>query len=190
MTKHPSEAVLALYAGGDLGSWRRWGVARHVAACAECRRETSDFSALRENVSAMTDLPDLSWAKMSAEMKANIRLGLEAGECVSIPAPVARGIFSVKALAVCGSLALLLMAFLLERPTPRVEEMKAPEAAAFLESSGSGIQVRAGNQAMMLLNTSARDAQDVNYLASGNTMRARYVDNETGYVTINNVYTQ
>jgi hypothetical protein len=30
----------------------------------------------------------------------------------------------------------------------------------------------------------------VDYLASGNAMRARYVDSETGYVTINNVYAQ
>jgi hypothetical protein len=37
----------------------------------------------------------------------------------------------------------------------------------------------------MLLNTRARD---VNYQATGSTMRARYVDAETGYVTVNNVY--
>jgi anti-sigma factor RsiW len=193
MMKHPSEAVLALFAGGELGNWRRWSVRRHVAACPECRREVSDFSALREEVSAMSQLPDISshqpnisWTKMAAEMRANIRLGLEAGECVSPQRPAARGIFSVRALAVCGSLALLLMAFLLERPTPRVDELKAPEAS-FLESSGSGIQVKEGGQAMMLLHPRARD---VSYLASGNAMRARYVDTETGYVTINNVYAQ
>ena len=61
---------------------------------------------------------------------------------------------------------------------------------AFLESSGSGIQVKSGDQSIILLNTRARNARDVNYLASGNAMRARYVDTETGYVTINNVYAQ
>ena len=47
MRKHPSEANLALYAGGDLPGWRRWSIERHIAACHECRRNVSDFSALR-----------------------------------------------------------------------------------------------------------------------------------------------
>lgn len=186
MTKHPSEAVLALFAGGELGSVRRWSVERHVATCAACRQEVSDFSELRAAVPAMMQQPDISWTKVAAEMKANIRLGLEAGECVSAGRSERHGIFSVRALAVCGSLALLLVAFLLERPTPQVEPVKVSEAA-FLESSGSGIQVKTGDQAIMMLNPRARD---VNYLASGNAMRARYVDTETGYVTINNVYAQ
>ena len=186
MTKHPSEAVLALFAGGDLGSLRRWRVERHVATCAECRQEVSEFSELRAAVPAMMEPPEISWTKLAVEMKANIRLGLEAGECVSAGQSDGRGIFSVRAFAVCGSLALLLAAFLLEGPTPRIEPIKASEAA-FLESSGSGIQSKAGDQSIMLLNAGARD---VDYLASGNAMRARYVDTETGYVTINNVYAQ
>jgi hypothetical protein len=56
-----------------------------------------------------------------------------------------------------------------------------------LQTSGAGIQVTEGDQAMMLLNTRGRD---VNYQATGGTMRARYVDAETGYVTVNNVYVQ
>jgi hypothetical protein len=122
-------------------------------------------------------------------MKANIRLGLEAGECVGAGHSEGPGIFNVRAFAVCGSLALLLAAFLLERPTPRIEAIKFSEAA-FLESSGSGIRSKTGDQSIMLLNTRARDARHVDYLASGNAMRARYVDSETGYVTINNVYAQ
>jgi anti-sigma factor RsiW len=181
--------MLALFAGGELGSFWRWRVERHVAACAACRGEVSEFSELRAAVPGMIEPPDTSWTKLAAEMKANIRLGLEAGECVSAGRSERHGIFSVRALAVCGSLALLLVAFLLERPTPKVEPVKVSEAA-FLESSGSGIQVKTGDQAIMLLNTRARNAHDVNYLASGNAMRARYVDTETGYVTINNVYAQ
>jgi anti-sigma factor RsiW len=189
MTKHPSEAELALFAGGDLGTWQRWRVERHVRACAACRREVSEFSELRAAVPGMMELPEISWTKLAVEMKANIRLGLEAGECVSAGQSQGHGIFSVRALAVCGSLALLLAAFLLERPVPRIEAVNAAEAP-FMESSGAGIQSKAGDQAIMMLNTRARDARNVDYLASGNAMRARYVDNETGYVTINNVYAQ
>ena len=189
MTKHPSEAMLALFAAGDLGSLRRWRVERHVATCEECGQEVSEFSELRAAVPAMMEPPEISWTKLAVEMKANIRLGLEAGECVSAGQSEGRGIFSMRALAVCGSLALLLAAFLLERPAPRVGVVKASEPP-FMESSGSGIQVKTGDQAIMMLNTRARDARDVDYLASGNAMRARYVDTETGYVTINNVYAQ
>ena len=180
---HPSEANLALFAGGELGSFQRWHVARHVAACGECRREVSEFSALRDGAAALSELPEVAWGSLTAEMKANIRLGLEAGECVtrrSLP----RVIFSARALAACVSLAaLLVVSLFLERPAPRAAEIATSEPV--LESSGSGIQVTEGDQAMMLLNTRARD---VNYQATGSTMRARYVDAETGYVTVNNVY--
>ena len=189
MTKHPNEAMLALFAGGDLGTWRRWRVERHVASCAACRQEVAEFSELHAALPAMVEPPEISWTKLAVEMKANIRLGLEAGECVSEGQTEGHGFFSMRALAVCGSLALLLAAFLLERPAPRVGIVKASEAA-FMENSGSGIQVKTGDQAIMMLNTRARDARNVDYLASGNAMRARYVDTETGYVTINNVYAQ
>jgi len=188
--KHPDEAALALFAGNDLGFVTKWRIGRHVAHCDQCRAAAEAFTVLRASITALADLrPEIGWNRLASEMKANIRLGLEAGECVSAGPSEARGIFSMRALAVCGSLALLLAAFLLERPTPRIEPPKAAEAA-FLESSGSGIQSKTGNQSIMLLNTRARDARHVDYLASGNAMRARYVDSETGYVTINNVYAQ
>ena len=189
MTKHPSEASLALFAGGELGRWRRWSLERHVAACAECRRDISDFSTLRAEASQMAELPGISWNRLAADMKANIRLGLEAGECVT-RRPVARVIFSARALAACFSLAALLVASVfLERPAPRVAEIKSSEPV--LESSVAGIQVREGGQTIMLLNnTRKRDERDVDYLATGSTMRARYVDADTGNVTINNVYVQ
>src|SRR5258708_36612906 len=136
MTKHPNETVLALFAGGDLGTWQRWRVERHVASCAACRQEVAEFSELCATVPAMMEPPEISWTKLAVEMKANIRLGLEAGECVSAGQSEIRGFFSLRALAVCGSLALLLAAFLLERPAPLVGIMKASEAP-FMESSGS-----------------------------------------------------
>ena len=183
MMKHPSEANLALFAGGELGRLRRWRIERHVTACAECRRDISEFSALRAETTALAKLPEIAWNAVAVEMKANIRLGLEAGECVT-PRAARHFIFSPRAIAACVSLvALLVASVFLERPAPRVVEA----SGVVLETSGSGIQVSEGQQGIMLLNSGA---QDVNYLATGNTMRARYVDNETGYVTINNVYAQ
>ncbi|MBZ5595021.1 MAG: zf-HC2 domain-containing protein [Acidobacteriia bacterium] len=185
MVKHPSEADLALFSGGELGRWRRWRVERHAAECEECRRDISDFSALRMESAALASLPEVSWDQLAAEMKANIRLGLEAGECVDVHlAP--RTVFSPRALAACLSLAALLVASVfLERPAPRVADLKPSEPV--LETSVAGIQFREGNQSIMLLN---RGARDINYMATGSAMRQSYVDAETGQVTVNNVYVQ
>ena len=57
--------------------------------------------------------------------------------------------------------------------------------ATVIEAASDGIQLKQGEQTLILKNGSARD---VNYLATGDTMRARYVDSDTGQVTINNVY--
>ena len=196
MSRHPSEASLALYVGGELSRWRRWRIERHVAVCAECRRDVSAFSALRAETRDLAELPEVSWEPMAAEMRANIRLGLEAGECVT-PHPAAIVRLNWRALAACASLAtLLVVSFLIERPARPVAAALQPSEMAVLQTSGSGIQVTEGEQTMMLLNERAHgsgtkgDGKDVNYLATGSALRARYVDAETGYVTINNVYVQ
>jgi hypothetical protein len=188
MRKHPSEADLALFAGRELGRWRRWRVERHAAECEECRRDIFDFEALRVESGALAAVPEVSWDLLAAEMKANIRLGLEAGECVN-PHPAPRMVFSPRALAACVSLAaLLVVSVFLERPSPRVADVKTLEPV--LETSRSGIQFRDGDQGIVMLNRRARDVHGVNYSATGSTMRESYVDAETGLVTINNVYVE
>src|SRR5258708_21528879 len=102
----------------------------------------------------MMEPPEISWTKLAVEMKANIRLGLEAGECVRAGQSEIRGFFSLRALAVCGSLALLLAAFLLERLVPRIEAVNAARAPC-MGTSVAGIQSNAGDQAIMRLTTRA-----------------------------------
>jgi len=185
MSKHPSETNLALLAGGELGRWRHWSVARHVAGCEQCQREVAEFRSMREEVRVTAEMPQVPWNSLATEMRANIRLGLEAGECVT-EHRAAHPMFSLRGMVACGSLAMLLVVgFLIEQPAPRATQPKIAEAV--LETNGSGIQVTEGSQSMMLLNTSSRDVQ---YQAGGSTMGARYVNSDTGQVTINNVYVQ
>ena len=184
MKKHPSQTNLALFAGGELGRWTRWSVERHVAICDECRRDISDFSAVRAEAAVLAELPEVSWEPIAADMKANIRLGLEAGECVN-PHPVTRMVFSPRALAACLSLAaLLVVSVFLERPAPRGVDIKTPEPV--LETSAAGIHLRDGAQGIVLF----RHADKVNDLATGRAMQQSYVDSETHLVTINNVYVE
>src|SRR6266542_2460831 len=80
--KHPSQEILALHAGGDLGWLAGWKTARHVAACEQCADDVAAFGDLREVLPELGEIPEIPWNRMAADMRANIRLGLAAGECV------------------------------------------------------------------------------------------------------------
>ena len=82
VSKHPSEANLALFGGGELSGWQRWSVERHVDGCAACRGTISEFSALREKRAGWRKCPMSRGILWRRRCSANIRLGLEAGECV------------------------------------------------------------------------------------------------------------
>jgi hypothetical protein len=80
---HPNESDLALYAGNDLGRLARLRVDWHLRTCGKCQQEVTDFSSLRAETVRNASEPDVNWERLAAEMKANIRLGLEAGECIA-----------------------------------------------------------------------------------------------------------
>lgn len=185
--KHPNEATLALHAGGDLGFVARWRTERHLTRCDRCRDEVAAFTELREVLPELAEVPEVPWNRLAAEMRANIRLGLVAGECVGAGdgsiggAPrftVARAV-----LAFAGIVLMMGTGLLLEHPSP-----VAAREGPLVQATENGIQARSGGQAFRLMNTGAKS---VMYSASADgSMGARYVDPETGYVTINNVYVE
>ena len=184
--KHPNEATLALHAGGDLGVFARWRTERHLARCAVCRDELAAFAAALEIAPELREIPEIPWQRLSAEMRANIRLGLAAGECVrpnETPLRESRWFTGARAaVAFASMIALVVTGLVLERPAPR---HPAGDNGSVVETTAEGIQVSEGGQAIGLLHSGARN---VTYTVSaGGEMRARYVDPETGYVTINNV---
>ncbi len=186
--KHPNQATLALHAGGDLGWIARWRAERHLTRCERCREEVAAFDRMREMLPGLADPPQIPWNRLAAEMKANIRLGLAAGECVRAGArPLRESFLSNRgrtAVAFASVLALLVTGIVLEHPAPVTSKDEGP----VVQATGNGIQVREGGQALGLLNTGA---QNVMYsMNAQGSMRARYVDPETGYVTSNNVYAQ
>ena len=184
----PHEATLALYAGQDLGPFARWRTARHLAGCPRCRGEVTGFSALRQEITNSNELPGIAWNQLAAEMKANIRVGLAAGECIRstqrFPHPLFAGLRPAIA---CASMAALLVAGLsLERPAPtRVVADRQPGIS--LRATPAGVEVRQGEQAFVLQNG---PTEDVTYRRRPGSMGARFVDPGTGYVTINTVYVQ
>src|SRR5579871_1488291 len=87
---HPTETDLALYAGNDLGRFARMRVDWHLRTCGKCQQEVTEFSFQRAETVRSAAEPDVNWGRLAAEMKANIRLGLEAGECIAPFQPMRR----------------------------------------------------------------------------------------------------
>ena len=180
--KHPSDAELALYAGGDLGWVRQRLTERHVRNCGACQSVASDFSELRAEATAF---PKIQWNRLATEMQANIRLGLAAGECVNRRA--ARSLVSGQRLMLAGGVlgALLVAGIWTQRPVSHPYVARTITGTV-LEAAESGIQVREGRQTLRILNSSDGN---VSYSVGGQgELRARSLDPETGNVTITHVY--
>jgi hypothetical protein len=184
-----------LYAGGDLGFLAGWQTGRHLAKCDQCRDSVAGFTELREVLPELAEIPEVPWNRLAAEMRANIRLGLAAGECVAtgdpnedMPARESQWFIRGRAaVAFAGVVAMVCVGLMLERPSPVPGPVMAKEGP-LVQATVNGIQVRDGRSAFRLMNTGARF---VTYSASADgSMGARYVDPETGYVTINNVYVE
>ncbi|HUS06368.1 MAG TPA: hypothetical protein VMZ52_08740 [Bryobacteraceae bacterium] len=184
---HPSEKDLALFAGRDLHPYARWRIARHLHNCPSCEDVLHSFESAKEKLrSEARRMPaDLDWERLAAEMTGNIRVGLAAGECI---APViakstsTRGI-GWRASAVLASVTGLMMtAWWLSIP-PRL-----PRRQVTVQETAGGIELKDNGAALILLHQ--RGGKTVLFGSSPGSLRARYVDSETGQVTINNVYSQ
>jgi len=160
-------------------------MAKHLARCAECRDEVTEYNEMRELLPELAELPEISWNRMAAEIKANVRLGLEAGECVRpVEMPLHRA--SLKgwraAVALASVIVMVGGCLVLERPAPQV--VHAAETA--VESTREGIEWQAGDGHMLgLMNGGAQKA--VYTLDAQGSMGARYIDPVTGSITVNTV---
>ena len=189
--KHPSQETLALHAGGDLGWLVRWQTKRHLSTCDNCRDEVAAFSDVREVLPELNQMPDVPWTRIAAEMRANIHLGLSAGECVRVGDAPLSGLFTARlsafsgaraAVAFAGVCALLVAGLMLERPSP------SSPSEPVVQATYNGIQRRSGDRAFGLMHAGARN---VTYtVGAQGTLGARYVDPETGAMTMTIVYVE
>lgn len=207
--RHPEETQLALFAGGELGFWSRWPLSKHVAQCPDCTAKVQSFRDLREQLrDEAAELPrNLNWDRLAAEMTANIHVGLAASECISrSPKPMriaSHGAIWKPAVAVAGLLlivasrwwlgfpaedrhALANAVHKLWAPQPVKPELLAPDSGVALEANQDGLQVVQNGASLTLMQTGSKPS-----LVSASTqgsVRARYIDADTGQVTITNVY--
>lgn len=186
--KHPSQEILALHAGGDLGWVARWKTARHLADCERCTAEVAAFGELRDALPELSQIPEVPWNRIAGEMRANIRLGLAAGECVrSNDRPLRDTPLFTAAratLALASMLALMVTGLMLEGPAPRVAQSNEP----VVQATVNGIQRRSGDQGFGLMHSGA---SRVTYtVGAQGTLGERYTDPETGNVTMTKVYVE
>lgn len=183
---HPQANLLALFAGGELPWWMRWRLRRHLGACQTCRREVEGYRrAAAWFRQAAAELPaDFDWERAAAEMRANIQLGLEAGECVSAPGRAPAALRWRVAAALASIAVVVVGGWWLHMPHPKAPRPEAP----LVESTSDGIQVRESEGSLALLNP--RAAPVMVFASAEGAMTARFVDEETGLVTVNNVYVE
>lgn len=180
---HPRENDLALLAGGETGRIRRFLLDRHVRSCADCRLKIAEYDELRTDL-ADTAFPDVNWNFLAADMRANIRLGLEAGACVRTTQAVAR--WNLRPAIALASVLLLIVAGEFLRDA-RPHRAAGPDSAMpVLQSTGSGVEIRTATNSLTLLSHHGNAANQT--VSAQGDIAARYIDSETGAVTINDVY--
>ncbi len=190
--KHPSKMELALFSGGDLKFSQRAKVFLHLAHCASCRAEADALEEarleLRDGAGSMPE--DVNWESLAAEMNANIRLGLAAGAIVEyeeIPEPERFEPAAWRLAVVCASLTFVMATgWWLNRGA--VPAAYPEKSLTITEARPEGLAVEKNGAALTLLNPQEQAVTTTVSWDGG--ARSRYVDSETGQVTIHHVYTE
>jgi len=206
MTRHVAETDLALYVSGDLSLLDGALVRVHAARCERCRSTAETYRADRARVREIAvEMPQgLDWDGLAAEMTANIRVGLAAGECVAPRRRKAAGIGWRPAAAMAGLAVLLATAWWLNMPPSTTQalgrafsaiahgrnntELVMEPRGPIVEATSSGIEVRENGRTFGV--SQGRAVPVAVSVSVQGSASARYVDSDTGQMTITSVYAQ
>jgi hypothetical protein len=148
----------------------------------------------------------VSWDRLASEMAANIRVGLAAGECVAPRRPARAYPAAWRIATTLAALsALLVFAWWLNVPPSETVALKGAmkkvahalpwpgtgmleDRGPLVEVSAAGIQLRENGGVLGMSQGVARPVSVT--LSVQGSARARYVDADTGQVTITGVYAQ
>jgi hypothetical protein len=112
MPRHLAETDLALFVSGDVSLWKYATACLHIARCEACRARIEVYRQGRQSLKqAAGEMPaGVNWDRLAAEMTANIRVGLAAGECVAPRRRKPASVFGWKPAAVAAGLVAVLSA--------------------------------------------------------------------------------
>lgn len=200
--RHPRPEELALAARGDLPLWDRWRVYRHARQCGVCERELDEYHEVLNTIKMQAEAQGLTsgesaigWQRLEREMIGNIKVGIAAAQCIGDSS--GRVLHRWKVPALVAGLSLLFVAgWLINVPRDdRDRVMTALRAVAghrhaaaglILETNPHGVSVRFQGTSLTLLHPAS--ARATASFTSNSSVGVRYIDDETGQVTIANVY--
>lgn len=199
---HPAIEVLALYSRGDLPALPRLRLKGHLMQCAECEHQVALFTnslaelkheAATETLTAFEAIAD--WKVFEREMMGNIVVGLAAARCID---NVGRKRVWLSRLAFGVGLSVLFVAgWLTHIPSEQTHHL----AESLGQIIGFGQKSVPINIVQATPNAIAVRSQGVTLsiqhpptavvsLSGNSSMEARYVDEESGQLTIASVYAQ
>jgi len=198
---HPGLESLALYSKGDVAWLARWQIGRHIGRCADCEEQVLRFRSVTAELKREADSEILTgfeattdWTRLEREMIGNISVGVAAARCIE---KVGRGrILVTRGAWVAVGLAVLFIAgWFTNVPSEQRDHltasirrsmgMEVPQiAGTIVRTTPDGIAVRAQGATLTILHPPSA----VISLAGSSSLGARFVDEETGEVTITNVY--
>lgn len=193
--KHPSIETLALFAGGELPFLQQWSTRRHVHGCDSCQSEVRAFhEASRAAVSETEIMPEgVHWESLSAEMRANIHLGLEASEAISAYKPVeppTMPSLSWSTVAFGAAMACVAMYLYWNAAVRQQEQLAALRSPApvVVNASREGVGISDGARELLLPNPKDSESVVLVTVSTSGAAATRYVDQDSGQITVNNVY--
>lgn len=182
MTDKTRESLRALLANGDASWWQRLKAWRK--ADAEEVSLDHEFQQIRRQLPQFRDLPPyFAWDELSREMKANILVGAEAGDVVKSAPPLR--VIGWKAGLAMGSLTMLMIVGYWWQLPRHLAGVAAPTQAV-LQASPGQLAVYQQDKGFSIVFEETGSSLELGG-ASG-SMRADYVDQETGQLTVAHVY--
>jgi hypothetical protein len=160
--------------------------------CEACRQREQAYRAMSASLrAAQQQMPaGVAWEKVAAEMRANIHLGLTAGRIAGGAEEKRRRFWPPDwqmAGATAAMLVVVMSGWLLQtRPAAAPDQQIATNQEIVLRASGTGLALEENGRALTLVHGET-GAVLVTAGAQG-SLRARYLDEDTGEVTIHHVY--
>ncbi len=200
---HATSDMLALFSRGDLPWVEWWKIRRHVARCTVCEEELSRFRFATEELKREAGAQTLTgfeavtdWTRLEREMLGNIAVGVSAARCIDHVGR-SRGALFRKFAVVAGLFALFVAGWFTHIPREQNSHLVSSlqrlvgatpgrQMGSVLRGTPDGISVRAQGATLTILHP--RSA--VVSMAGASSVRARYVDEDSGEVTITSVYGQ
>jgi hypothetical protein len=201
-TLHPNLGTLALYSSAELRWTDRWRTGHHVAQCTDCQQHVLSFRSAKAelkqeaNAQTLTGFESIAdWSHLEREMLGNIAVGVAAARCID---HVGRGRAVLSWGAVITGLAILfVIGWMTHVPKEQTDHLtdslrrlvglEGPQATGtVLRTTPDGIVVRAQGATLTIMHP----RKAVVSLSGSSAVAARYVDEETGEVTITKVYGQ